>query len=77
MGVVLACSFLFAASRHWPTDFYGLSANIGHAVRYLDQASAAAVRVFSTPTRGCQAEDKKNKSHAQQIERAARLRRGA
>jgi len=23
MGVALACSFLFAASQHWPTDFWG------------------------------------------------------
>jgi len=36
MGVVLAFSFLFAASQHWPTDFRGPSANAGWAVWRID-----------------------------------------
>jgi len=36
MGVVLACSFLFAASQHWPTDFLGTSANTGWGVWRID-----------------------------------------
>jgi len=41
MGVVLARSFLFAASQHWPTDFWGPSANAGWAVWRIDSRNVS------------------------------------